>query len=47
MLILTSDPDPRQIDRLRRAGARGYLRKPFTPESLRDAVARILEPTHV
>ena len=47
VVLLSAQPDLRVIDRLNRAGARGYLRKPLTPDAVRDAVTRILEPTHV
>src|SRR3954447_11048323 len=41
VLLGTSQPDVRQIERLRKAGAKGYLRKPFTVGALKDAIARI------
>jgi two-component system chemotaxis response regulator CheY len=47
VVILADHPDMRTVQRLRSAGARGFLRKPFTVEALRDVVAGILEPTHV
>lgn len=47
VVIVSAKPDLGQITALRKAGARGYLRKPFTPEAVRDLLTRILEPTHV
>lgn len=47
VIVITAEPDMRQIERLRRAGAKGWLRKPFSPDALRELATRILEPTHV
>lgn len=47
VVVVSANPDMDRVRKLRRAGAKGYLRKPFTPEALRDVLARILEPTHV
>ena len=50
VVILSANPDPRQlqeIQRLLRAGAKGHLRRPFTPAALREMVTRVLEPTYV
>lgn len=47
VVLTPATPDPEQIRRLLRAGARGWLRKPLTPDALRDMVTRVLEPTHV
>jgi len=47
VIIISSKPDPAIVERLRRSGARGCLRKPCAPEVLRTAIAQILEPTHV
>lgn len=47
VLIVSANPDVDRVRKLRRAGAKGYLRKPFTPAGLRDVLAGILEPTHV
>jgi two-component system chemotaxis response regulator CheY len=47
VLVLWAKPDPRTLRRLRRAGARGWLPLPFTPQALHHAMSRVLEPTHV
>ena len=47
VVIVSANPDLAQVRKLRRAGAKGHLRTPFTPEALRDVLAGILEPTHV
>ena len=46
VVLLSANLDLRQLERLRRAGARGHLRKPITADALRDIVSRVLEPTH-
>lgn len=47
VILISAAPDLRQIKRLKRAGLKGWLRKPFTAESLRQMATKILEPTHV
>lgn len=43
LLIVTAEPSADRIVELCRIGAKGYLRKPFTPEQIRAAVAPIVE----
>lgn len=38
VVVITADPNTDRLDRLREAGVKGYLRKPFTPESVRGAL---------
>ena len=47
VILISATPDLRQIERLKRAGLKGWLRKPFTSDSLRQMATKILEPTHV
>ncbi len=47
VVVTAANPDVRQLDRLRRLGVRGFLRKPLTPEAVGAVLTRILEPTHV
>ena len=49
--IISAEPSGQRLLELRRAGIKGYLRKPCTPEALRDLVVPLMEnrhaPTHV
>lgn len=44
--VISAEPSTTRLLELRRAGVRGYVRKPCTPELLRDLVAPLLEGTH-
>ena len=46
VVIISAEPSTARIDELCRLGARGYLRKPFTPEALRTTLLPLLEPDH-
>lgn len=41
ILVLTTESDPAKKDRARRAGATGWIVKPFNPDKLLDAVRRV------
>ena len=41
VVIITSEGATRRIDKLRQRGVAGYLRKPCSPESIRDVVERV------
>jgi len=41
ILVLTTESDPAKKDRARRAGATGWIVKPFHPEKLIEAVRRV------
>jgi two-component system chemotaxis response regulator CheY len=43
VVIVSTDATSSRVDRVMRLGARGYLRKPFTPEELRETVGRAME----
>jgi two-component system, chemotaxis family, chemotaxis protein CheY len=45
-LVISSDSTNERAHRMLSLGAKGYLTKPFNPEQLREAVARILEGAH-
>jgi len=47
VVIISAEPSIARIDELCHLGARGYLRKPFTPESLRSTLLPLLESQHV
>jgi two-component system chemotaxis response regulator CheY len=44
--VISAEPSAARLADLRRAGVKGYLRKPCTPEALRNLVAPILEAHH-
>jgi two-component system chemotaxis response regulator CheY len=44
--IVSAEPSATRIAALRQAGVKGYLRKPFTPESLNNLVRPFLEGNH-
>jgi len=41
ILVLTTESDPEKKDRARRAGATGWIIKPFNPDKLVDAIRRV------
>lgn len=47
VIVMANRLEPAKLEQLRRLGVRGWLRKPFTAASFREAVAEVLEPTHV
>lgn len=44
--VISAEPSASRLAEMRRAGVKGCLRKPCTPESLRNLVAPILEKCH-
>jgi two-component system chemotaxis response regulator CheY len=46
VVIISAEPDQSRIDALRQQGARGYLRKPFRPEGVREVINQLLGETH-
>jgi two-component system chemotaxis response regulator CheY len=42
VVVVSADPNAGRIDQLRRDGIKGYLAKPFTPESFRDVLVQTL-----
>jgi two-component system chemotaxis response regulator CheY len=42
ILVLTTETDPGEKDRARRAGATGWIEKPFEPDKLSDAIRRVM-----
>lgn len=47
VLVISTDSTRDRRGRMQDLGAQGYLAKPFSPESLRDELERILEVEHV
>ena len=47
VLVVSTDATRERMDRLIKLGARGYISKPFLPETLRDEVEKILGVQHV
>jgi two-component system, chemotaxis family, chemotaxis protein CheY len=43
VLVLTTESDAQKKDRARRAGATGWIVKPFNPEKLVDAIKRVTD----
>lgn len=43
VVVVSAEPNQATIDALRRAGVKGHLAKPFTPERIRDVVGPLLE----
>lgn len=41
--IISAEPSLERIEQLCRQGARGFLRKPFTPENVRSLIVQLLE----
>ena len=42
VIVISTDSTSVRVDHLRRLGARGYLVKPFSPESLRQKVEEVV-----
>jgi len=47
VLVISADPNTERLEGLRRSGAAGYLRKPFSPEQLRGALEQLIGAPHV
>lgn len=44
--VISAEPSADKLLELKRAGVRGFVRKPCTPEMLRDLITSVLEPLH-
>lgn len=42
VVIVTTEGSQEKIDQFMKSGAAGYIRKPFTPEQIRDMITNIL-----
>jgi two-component system chemotaxis response regulator CheY len=43
VIVISTDATTTRMDHLRALGVRGYLAKPFLPETLREEIERVLE----
>jgi len=46
VIIISAEPNTGRLEQLKQDGARGYLRKPFTPESVRNLINQTLGVCH-
>lgn len=46
VVVVSAESNQAKLEALKQQGVRGYLRKPFTPEALRNLVADILGAVH-
>ena len=46
VVVVSADPNARHHEALKTAGIQGYVRKPFTPESVRDVINTVLGGVH-
>lgn len=46
VIVVSADPNARHHEALRESGIQGYVRKPFTPESVRDTINAVLGVAH-
>ncbi len=46
VLVVSTDATDNRIRQMLSLGAKGYLTKPFVPETLREELERLLEVTH-
>jgi len=42
VVVVSAEPNVERLEALKRDGIQGYVRKPFTPEGVRDAIAKAL-----
>lgn len=43
VVVVSTDSTGTRVERMMSLGARGYVKKPFSPESLREELERVLE----
>lgn len=46
VVIISAEPDDQRLEELKRQGARAWLRKPFTPERVRQVVQELTGAVH-
>ena len=47
VVVISTDSTEKRVEQMTALGARGYLKKPFRPEELRDEMERVLELRNV
>jgi two-component system chemotaxis response regulator CheY len=47
VIVVSTDSSHSRVQQMLALGARGYVSKPFLPESLRDEVEKVLSVSHV
>jgi len=43
VIVVTTEGSHTRIEDLKRKGVRGYVRKPFTPEQIREMILKVME----
>lgn len=43
VVVVTTEGSATRIDDLKQKGVKGYVRKPFTPEQIREMISKIME----
>ena len=46
VIVVSTDGTAARIHQMLKLGARGYVRKPFLPETLREEIERVLRASH-
>jgi len=46
VVVVTTEGSQERIEQFMKSGASGYIRKPFTPEQIRDIITNILGVSH-
>jgi len=46
VVVVTTEGSREKIDQFMKGGASGYIKKPFTPEQIRDMITNILGESH-
>jgi two-component system, chemotaxis family, chemotaxis protein CheY len=47
VVIVSAEPNIDRLAQLHRDGAKGFVRKPFTPEAIRNCVTKVMGGVHV
>jgi two-component system chemotaxis response regulator CheY len=46
VIVVSAEPSAERLEALRQSGVRGCIRKPFTPEAIREVVNQVLGVVH-
>jgi two-component system chemotaxis response regulator CheY len=46
VIVISAEPDAQRLEELKTQGVRAWLRKPFTPERVRDVVQEVMGGAH-